>query len=83
MPRMGIAQALIPSYTLLRVPQNRNFGDFLEGGWRRGCRVQCAKFGVRVREYSTEVHAAGTGDVFWKQASKNAHDAGLDKPCTL
>jgi hypothetical protein len=30
-----------------------------------------------------EVHAAGTGDVFGKQASKNAHDAGLDKHCTM
>jgi hypothetical protein len=36
-----------------------------------------------VREYITEVHAASTGEFFGKQASKNAHDAGLDKHCTL
>jgi hypothetical protein len=48
--RLGIAQALIPSYILLCVPHNRIFGGFLEGGWRRGCRVQCARFGLRVCE---------------------------------
>jgi hypothetical protein len=36
-----------------------------------------------VCELSTEVRADGTGAVFEKQASKNAHDAGLDKHCTL
>ena len=59
------------------------FWDLLEGVWRRGCRVQCARVGLRVCEWSTEVHAAGTVDVFGKQASKNAHDVGLDKHCTL
>jgi hypothetical protein len=30
-----------------------------------------------------EIYAACTGDVFGKQASKNVHDAGLDKYGTL
>jgi hypothetical protein len=40
---LGIAQALIPNFILLRVPHNRIFKDLLEGVWRRGCRVQCAR----------------------------------------
>jgi hypothetical protein len=38
---------------------------------------------LRVCELSKEVHAACTGDVVAKQASKNAHDTGLDKQFTL
>jgi hypothetical protein len=38
---------------------------------------------MRVCEYSAEVNAASTGDVFGKRASKNAHDAGLDRHFTL
>jgi hypothetical protein len=34
-------------------------------------------------ESRTEVHTVCTGDVFGKQAIKNAYDAGLDKHCTL
>jgi hypothetical protein len=55
----------------------------MEGVWRRGCRVQCARFGLRVCEYSTEVHAAGTDNVLGQQASKNAHDADFDKHRTV
>jgi hypothetical protein len=31
---------------------------------------------------TTEVHDAGTGDVFGMHASKNSHDAVLDNLCT-
>jgi hypothetical protein len=67
---LGIAQALIPSCILLCVPHNRIFGGVLEGVWRRGCRVQCARFGLRVCEKSTEVHAAGTGDFLESRRAK-------------
>jgi hypothetical protein len=59
------------------------FGDLLEGVWRRGYRVQCARLGLRVYEYSTEIHAEGTGNVFGNQASKSPHDAGLNKQFTM
>jgi hypothetical protein len=36
-----------------------------------------------VCEWSTGVRAEGTGDVLGKQASKDPHDASLDKRCTL
>jgi hypothetical protein len=32
--------------------------------WKCGCRAQCARFGLRVCEWSTEGHAACTGNVF-------------------
>jgi hypothetical protein len=39
-------------------------------------------FGL-VCEWSMEVHAACTCDIFRTQASKSPHDAGLDKHRTL
>jgi hypothetical protein len=68
-----------PSCILINFPHNSIFWDLLEGVWRRGCRVQCARFDLRVCEWSTGVHAAGLGDAFGKQACKDPHDAGLDK----
>jgi hypothetical protein len=69
----------------LSEPFNFYFLDLLKGVWRRGCCVQCASFALRVHEWSMDVHAAYTGDVFGKQAGacKNPHDTGLDKHYTL
>jgi hypothetical protein len=67
---LGIAQWLIPSCALLYVPHSRILGGFLDGVWRPGCRVQCARFGVRVWEYSTEIHGNGTGDVLESKRAK-------------
>jgi hypothetical protein len=81
-PRLGTAQALILC-CLISFSHNLIFGTCWRVFWRRGCRVECARFGLRVCEWSTGIHAACTGDVVGKQASKDPHDAGLDKHCTL
>jgi hypothetical protein len=69
-PRLGIAQALIPSCMLSCVPHSRIFGGLSEGVWRRGCRVvQCARFGLRVCiEHGSS--RRGHGWCFGKQANK-------------
>jgi hypothetical protein len=71
------------AHTKLHIAQYASqlyFLDLLEGVWRRGCRILCARF---AGEWNMEVHATGTGDVLEKQAGKTPHDGGLDKPCTL
>jgi hypothetical protein len=56
---MDCSSANTKMHIQLIAPHGCISGDLVEGDWRRrGCRVQCARFGLRVYEWSMEVHAA-------------------------
>jgi hypothetical protein len=76
--RSGNAKALISSCILLIEPLNVKFLDLLKEVLRRGCCVQCARFGLRMCEWSMKNHAACTGGAFGKQGSNTPEYTGLD-----
>jgi hypothetical protein len=70
-PRLAIAHVPIPSSIQLNESHNTFWGLVKGGGGVDRYRVACARYGMHACDWSVKLHAACTGDVFGKQASKS------------